>query len=105
MEWMNVRIKDPAHPGPNDEEVQGRYCFKFNYDAATGRWVLERDKYLQAGTHVHMQQADETGRRWNGRFSRLTYTLINDAVDRAQADPASTKPVQTTRPAGDGRNG
>ena len=41
---------DPAHPGPNGEELQGQYAFDFNYDAAQDWWVLETDSHSPKDT-------------------------------------------------------
>lgn len=93
LEWMVVRIKDPARPGPNDEEIQGRYGFYFDYDEPGGRWVLRKpfETGPDDGTYTHWQQTDLAGRAFRGRSSKLTYQWIRQAVDQAQAKPEASQ--------------
>jgi WD40 repeat protein len=84
-DWMRVSPKDPAHPGPGDGELQGRYGFTFDYDLAAERWTLLREPYgaHEDGDYWHMQQTDVAGRSFRGTDSKVARELILKAIRQA----------------------
>lgn len=90
--WLVVRIIDEKKKGENDEDLEGDYSFKFDYqevlDDARGRWSWDND---YDPTHWH--PAGVNNRRWRPVDSSLARELINKAVEQAQhPPPPATEP-------------
>jgi hypothetical protein len=93
FDWMRVSPKDPANPGPDDGELQGRYGFTFDYDPAAQRWSLLREPHgaREDGDYWHMQQTDAVGRSFRGKDSKVARELILKAIRQANdaSDPGA----------------
>jgi WD40 repeat protein len=114
QEWIVVRHKDRAGPGIDTRAFEGKYGFQFDYDAATGHWMLER-----SGRHItppttfsHMQQTDDTGRTFSGGSSNREGSpvrrMVLECIAAANPPPAAGTTRPATAPAADGtidRNG
>jgi len=87
FDWLRVQIKDPASAGPLEQELQGRYGFYFDYDAAAPRWSLVKDEFSRHtdGSYQHYQQIDKAGRSFQGKDSTIARRHIFAAIAEAQA--------------------
>lgn len=83
FEWMVLTIKDPAHPTPEDSDLQGRCGLHFDADEAGKRWSLHVRPREPEGTFCIDQQVLKLP-MWEGHFSKRARRMIDQAIFEGQ---------------------